>query len=84
MGLNATPASPTEHSRHPAGRSRSRRAVLNPLAWIVYWADWFESRGVYVPGEDSRSLSPWRDFGWLITAWLVTVSALVVLLAVAT
>ncbi|HJP80066.1 MAG TPA: hypothetical protein VJ914_37690 [Pseudonocardiaceae bacterium] len=46
--------------------------------------EWFDSRGVYVPGEDSRSLSPWRDFGWIIIAWLVTVAAFIVLLALAT
>jgi hypothetical protein len=37
-----------------------------------------------VPGEDSRSLSPWRDFGWIIIAWLVTVAAFIVLFAFAT
>ena len=55
----------------------------NPLAWVVRWVDWFESRGVYIPGEDNRSLSTMRDFGWLIMAWLITVSAFVVLFAVA-
>jgi hypothetical protein len=55
----------------------------NPLYWLVRWVDWFESRGVYVPGEDSRSLSTWRDFGWLIASWLVAVSAFVVFFAVA-
>jgi hypothetical protein len=57
---------------------------LNPLAWLEHWADWFESRGVYVPGEDNRSLSTWRDFGWLIAAWMVSLGALLVLFAVAT
>ena len=57
--------------------------ALNPLAWIVRWADWFESRGVYVPGEDSRSLSPWRDFGWWIASWLITTSVFVVFFALA-
>jgi hypothetical protein len=57
---------------------RSRAANLNPLSWLVRWADWFEARGVYVPGEDNRSLSTWRDFGWLITGWLIAVAALVV------
>lgn len=56
---------------------------VNPVAWMVRWADWFESRGVYVPGEDSRNLSTWRDFGWLIAGWLVAVSAFVVFFAVA-
>lgn len=56
----------------------------NPLHWMVRWVDWFEERGVYVPGEDNRTLSTWRDFGWLIAGWLLTVSAFVVLFAVAT
>ena len=68
MGLSGT-----------GGHSRA-----NPLYWAVRWVDWFESRGVYVPGEDSRSLSTWRDFGWLIAGWLLTVSAFVVFFAVAT
>jgi hypothetical protein len=55
----------------------------NPLRWIVHWVDWFESRGVYVPGEDNRNLSTLRDFGWLIVGWLITVSAFLVLFAVA-
>jgi hypothetical protein len=69
--------------------ARRRSAVtrlkrLNPLFWFVRWADWFEARGVYVPGEDSRSLSTWRDFGWLIAGWLLAVSAYVVFFALAT
>ena len=67
-------------SSHSGNRSRSR----NPFAFISRTVEWFESRGVYVPGEDSRSLSPWRDFGWIIIAWLVTVAAFIVLFAVAT
>jgi len=72
-----------EHTLRSRPRRARRLARLNPLALVVYWADWFESRGVYVPGEDNQSLSPWRDFGWLIAAWMVTVGALVVLLAAA-
>lgn len=77
MGL--TPDIP----RH--GRSRRRRSTgfdLNPLSWFVRWADWFESRGVYVPGEESGSLSTLRDFGWLIAGWLIGVSAFFVLFAI--
>ncbi|HWC80050.1 MAG TPA: hypothetical protein VG756_08810 [Pseudonocardiaceae bacterium] len=65
-------------------RRNSWLTVINPLTWLVYWADWFESRGVYVSGEDNRNLSPWRDFGWLIAGWMATVGVLVLLLAVAT
>ena len=75
MGLNPETA--------PGGRRRraaGRRA--NPLHWVVRWADWFEERGVYIPGEDNRSLSTWRDFGWLIAVWLIAVSAFVVFFAI--
>ncbi len=36
---------------------------------MTRWADWFEERGVYVPGEESRAVDPVRDFGWLLVAW---------------
>ncbi len=65
---------------HTGSRSRSR----NPFAAISRIVEWFDSRGVYVPGEDSRSLSPWRDFGWIIIIWLVAVAAFIVLFALAT
>jgi hypothetical protein len=66
----------------PSTRARSRSR--NPFRLIAQAVEWFDSRGVYVPGEDSRSLSPWRDFGWIIIAWLVTVAAFIVLFALAT
>jgi hypothetical protein len=70
----------------PPRRSRRRRPSsgidLNPLSWFMRWADWFEARGVYQPGEDSKGLSTWRDFGWLIAGWLVAVSAFVVFFAI--
>jgi hypothetical protein len=70
----------------PSGRSRrrrpSRRADLNPLSWFMRWANWFETRGVYQPGEDARGLSTLRDFGWLIAGWLIAVSAFVVFFAI--
>ncbi|HEX3649479.1 MAG TPA: hypothetical protein VHV49_13715 [Pseudonocardiaceae bacterium] len=66
-----------------SGRRRAPSASgLNPLSWLVRWADWFEARGVYVPGEDSRSISTWRDFGWLIVGGLIAVSAFVVFFAI--
>jgi hypothetical protein len=71
---------PSTRARTRSSRSRS----ANPFHYLARTVEWFESRGVYVPGEDSRSLSPWRDFGWIIIAWLVTVAGLIVLLAVAT
>jgi hypothetical protein len=45
--------------------------------------DRFEARGVYVPGEDNKAISPWRDFGWLIALWLVTVAVLILFFAMA-
>ena len=68
----------------PSTRAADRSRSANPFLAIQRMVEWFESRGVYVPGEDSRSLSPWRDFGWIIIAWLVTVAAFIVLFAVAT
>lgn len=65
----------------PTGRA-SRRARFHPLGWFLRWADWFEARGVYVPGEDNRTLSAWRDFGWLIAGWLIVVSMFVVFFAI--
>jgi hypothetical protein len=45
--------------------------------------DRFEERGVYVPGEDNKAISPWRDFGWLIASFLVTVAVFVLFVAIA-
>ena len=45
--------------------------------------DRFEERGVYVPGEDSKTLSPWRDFGWLFAGFMVTVAVFVLFFALA-
>jgi hypothetical protein len=54
--------------------------VPRPLRRSV---DRFEARGVYVPGEDNRSLSLLRDFGWPIAVWLVTVGVFVIFFALA-
>lgn len=45
--------------------------------------DRFEARGVYVPGEDHKAISPWRDFGWLIAMWLLGVAVFVLFFALA-
>ncbi|WP_170108393.1 hypothetical protein [Actinophytocola xinjiangensis] len=45
--------------------------------------DRFEARGVYVPDEDHKAISPWRDFGWLIATWLVAVAVFVLFFALA-
>jgi hypothetical protein len=50
---------------------------------ILHLVDRFEARGIYVPGEDSKSISPLRDFGWLIAAILVAVAVFVLLFALA-
>ena len=65
--------------RH-AGIGMAAMEVPRPFRTAV---DWFEARGVYVPGEDNRAISPWRDFGWLIATWLFTVSVLVIFFALA-
>ena len=45
--------------------------------------DRFEASGVYVPGDDEKAISPWRDFGWLIATWLITVGMFVIFFALA-
>lgn len=55
----------------------------NPVAMLRRAVDRFEMRGVYVPGEEDRSLVPIRDFGWLIAAWLIAIGLFVVFSAVA-
>jgi hypothetical protein len=58
---------------------RTPRAVNAVLRLI----DRFEARGVYVPGEDNKAISPWRDFGWLIAGFLVTVAVFILFFALA-
>jgi hypothetical protein len=58
-------------------------ASRNPLGWFARWADWFEERGVYVPGEESRAVAPVRDFGWLMAAWVAGVAIFILLFALA-
>jgi hypothetical protein len=55
-----------------------------PFGWMLRWADWFEQRGVYVPGEDNHTVDPWRDFGWLIVVWLIAVGGFILFFALAT
>jgi hypothetical protein len=50
---------------------------------LMKWADWFEVRGVYVPGEDNRPIEPFRDFGWLIVAWVIGLGVFVLFFAIA-
>jgi hypothetical protein len=47
------------------------------------FVDRFEARGVYVPGDDSKAISPLRDYGWLIAAFLGTVAVFVLFFALA-
>jgi hypothetical protein len=56
----------------------------NPFRGMGRWADWFEQRGVYVPGEDNHTVDPWRDFGWLIVVWVVSVGIFILFFALAT
>ncbi|SDD72934.1 hypothetical protein [Actinokineospora iranica] len=54
-----------------------------PFTALLSLVDKFEERGVYVPGEDNGALSPWRDFGWLIAAWLVAIGVFILFFALA-
>jgi hypothetical protein len=54
-----------------------------PLSWLRRWTDWFENRGVYIPGEESRAVDPVRDFGWLMVAWGAGVAVFILLFAFA-
>ncbi|OXM67745.1 hypothetical protein [Amycolatopsis vastitatis] len=55
----------------------------SPMRLFARWADWFEERGVYVPGEESRAVDPVRDFGWLMAAWVAGVAIFILLFALA-
>jgi hypothetical protein len=57
--------------------------VRSPLGWLTRWTDWFETRGVYVPGEENRAIDPWRDFGWLIIAWVAGLAIFILFFAFA-
>ncbi|HVK25472.1 MAG TPA: hypothetical protein VM677_29285 [Actinokineospora sp.] len=54
-----------------------------PWAALLRLVDRFEERGVYVPGEDNHAISPWRDFGWLIAAWLIVIGLFILFFAMA-
>jgi len=54
-----------------------------PIRTVLSWVDRFEQRGVYVPGENNRPISPWRDYGWTIAGWLLAVAMFIVFFAMA-
>lgn len=58
---------------------RAPRALMA----VLHLVDRFEARGIYVPGEDNKSMSAWRDFGWLFAGFLVAVAVFVLLFALA-
>ncbi|HWD01441.1 MAG TPA: hypothetical protein VG674_03115 [Amycolatopsis sp.] len=58
-------------------------ASFNPVRVVRKWTDWFENRGVYIPGEESRAVDPVRDFGWLMVAWGAGVAVFILLFAFA-
>lgn len=59
-----------------------RRSAVRVWRWLTtVLIDRFEERGVYVPGEDNKAISPWRDFGWLIAGFLVAVAVFILLFA---
>ena len=51
---------------------------------VLHLVDRFEARGIYVPGEDNKTISPLRDFGWLFAGFLIGVAVFVLLFALAT
>ncbi|MCT2588023.1 hypothetical protein [Actinophytocola gossypii] len=57
--------------------------MRNPFRAVHAIVERFEARGVYVPGEDHKPISAWRDFGWLIATWLVTLAVFVLFFALA-
>jgi hypothetical protein len=57
--------------------------MRTPFGAVDKLVDRFEARGVYVPGEDHKAISPWRDFGWLIATWLVTLAVFILFFALA-
>jgi hypothetical protein len=56
---------------------------MGPRAVLDRLVDRFETGGVYVPGEDDRSISPLRDFALLLAGWLVTAAVFVIFFALA-
>jgi hypothetical protein len=67
-------------TRHKGGDAVRTPRLFTALFRLV---DRFEARGVYVPGEDNKAISPWRDFGWLIASFLVTVAVFILFFALA-
>jgi hypothetical protein len=50
---------------------------------VLHLVDRFEARGIYVPGEDNKRISPWRDFGWQFAFFLFATAVFVLLFALA-
>lgn len=50
---------------------------------VLHLVDRFEARGIFVPGEDNKKLSPWRDFGWLFAGFILATAVFVLLFALA-
>jgi hypothetical protein len=71
MGLKGT------RSHH-----RPQRRTLG--ARVAAWVAAIETRGVFVPGEENRSGSLWREYGWLIALWLIGVALYILFFAAAT
>ncbi|MBO0839684.1 MAG: hypothetical protein J2O49_02550 [Sciscionella sp.] len=94
MGLTEPPTKPSRSSRRPSSPARPTSPTqptgagpvgkANPVALFVRLVNWFETRGVYLPGEEAQSLSPWRDLGWPIALLLVSIGLFLVFFAIAT
>ena len=62
------------------------RGVRAPrlLTALLRLVDRFEERGVHTPSaDDNRAVAPWRDYGWLIAAWLVGIALFILFFAFA-
>lgn len=54
--------------------------------WIMavfHLVDRFEARGIYVPGEDNKTISPWRDYAWLLAGFIIAAAIFFLLFALA-
>jgi hypothetical protein len=50
---------------------------------ILHLVDRFEARGIYVPGEDNKTISPWRDYAWLLAGFIIAAAIFFLLFALA-
>jgi hypothetical protein len=74
---------PRRKPYYTIGRDACHHLRMRMSRPFVRLVDRFEERGVYVPGEDNKAISPWRDFGWLLAGFMLTTAVFVLFFAVA-